>query len=84
MEYTREGDQLNAECPEKFRGVLGHRDDKGKVDLIQAYLGADKTIVTNTDAKKAVGKAYQRFGEKELKFEEYIITTTYHEDTNLA
>lgn len=67
MEYTREGDRLNAECPEKFRDVLGHQfiaglDDKGKVDLVQVYLGADKTTVTYTDAKQAVGKAYQRFG----------------------
>ncbi len=45
VEYTREGDQLNAECPEKFRDVLGHQfiaglDDRGKVDLVQVYLGA--------------------------------------------
>ena len=68
VEYTREGDHLNAECPEKFRDVLGHQfiaglDDKGKVDLVQVYLGADKTTVTYAEVKQAVGKAYQRFGE---------------------
>ena len=68
VEYTREGDHLNAECPEKFRDVLGHQfiaglDDKGKVDLVQVYLGADKTTVTYAEAKQAVGKAYQRLGE---------------------
>ena len=68
VEYTREGDQLNAECPEKFRDVLGHQfiaglDDKGKIDLVQVYLGASKSTVSYADAKLAVEKAYQRFGE---------------------
>ena len=54
VEYTREGDHFNAEYPEKFRDVLGHQfiaglDDKGKVDLVQVYLGADKTTVTYTE-----------------------------------
>lgn len=61
VNYIREGDQLNAKCPGKFPGVLGHQllaglDDKGKVGLIQVYLGADKS-------KEAVDKAYQQFGE---------------------
>lgn len=68
VEYTREGDQLNAECPENFQDVLGHQfiaglDDKGKVDLVQVYLGAGKLSVKYTEAKQAVEKAYQRFGE---------------------
>ncbi|MCJ1343817.1 hypothetical protein MMC31_002014 [Peltigera leucophlebia] len=68
VEYTREGDKLNAECPEKFRDVLGHQfiaglDDKGKVDLVQVYLGANKSTVSYADAKQAVERAYQRFGE---------------------
>lgn len=68
IEYTREGDQLNAECPEKFRDVLGHQfiaglDDKGKVDLVQVYLRANKSIVSYADARQAVEKAYQRFEE---------------------
>lgn len=68
MEYTREGDQLNAECPEKFRDVLGHQfiaglDDRGKVDLVQVYLGAKKSTVSYAEAKSAVEQAYQRFGE---------------------
>lgn len=68
VEYTREGDQLNAECPENFRDVLGHQflaglDDKGKVDLVQVYLGAKKSGVCYVDARQAVEKAYQRFRE---------------------
>ena len=68
IEYTREGDQLNAECPEKFCDVLGHQfiaglDDQRKVDLVLVYLGADKSTVTYAKAKQAVSKAYQRFGE---------------------
>ena len=68
VEYTREGDKLNAECPEKSRDVLGHQfiaglDDKRKVDLIQVYLGAQKSAVSYMDALQAVEKAYQRFGE---------------------
>ena len=68
VEYIREGAQLNAKCAEKFRDVLGHQfiaglDGKGKVDLVQVYLGADKSTVTYTEAKQAVSKAYQRFGE---------------------
>lgn len=56
VEYTREGNQLNGECPEKFRDVLGHQfiaglDDKGKVDLVQVYLGAHKSTVSYADAK---------------------------------
>ena len=43
MEYTRQRDKLNAECPEKLQDVLGHQfiaglDDKEKVDLVQVYL----------------------------------------------
>lgn len=39
VEYTIEGDQLNVECPEKFRDLLVHQfiaglDDIGKVDLV--------------------------------------------------
>lgn len=68
VNYTREGDQINAKCPEKFRDVLGHQfiaglDDKGKLDLVQVYLGADKSTVTYTEAKQAVSRAYQRFGK---------------------
>lgn len=56
VEYTREEDQLNAECPEKFCDVLGHQfiaglDDKRKVDLVQVYLGPSKTAVTYAEAK---------------------------------
>ena len=68
VDYTREGDQLHVKCPEKFRDVLGHQfimglDDKGKVDLVQVYLGANKSTVTYTKAKQAVSKSYTRFGE---------------------
>lgn len=68
VDYTRERDQLNAECPEKFCDVLDHQfitrlDNKRKIDFVQVYLGADKTKVTYTEAKQAVNKAYQRFGE---------------------
>ncbi len=68
VKYIREGDQFNAKCPEKFRDVLGHQftaglDDKGKIDLVQVYLGAGKGTVTYAEAKQAVGRAYQRFGE---------------------
>ena len=68
VEYTREGDKLNAECPEKFRDVLGYQfiaglDDKRKVDLVQVYLGVQKSAVSYMDARQAVEKAYQRFGE---------------------
>lgn len=68
VEYTREGDQLHAECPEKFQDVLGHQfieglNNKGKVDLVRVYLGADKSTVTYTKAKKVISKAYTRFGE---------------------
>lgn len=68
VDYTREGDQLHAKCPEKFQDVLGHQfiaglDNKGKVDLVQVYLRADKSTVTYTEAKQAVSKAYTRFGE---------------------
>lgn len=64
----REGDQLNAKFPEKFRDILEHQfivglDDKGKINLVQVYLGADKGTVNYTDAKQAVGRVYQRFGE---------------------
>lgn len=43
VEYTREGHQLNAACPEKFQDVLGHQfiaglDGKRKVDLVQIYI----------------------------------------------
>ena len=68
VDYTREGDQLNAECPEKFCNLLGHQfiaglDDKGKIGLVQVYLGADKSKVTYTEAKQAVSKTYQRYGK---------------------
>lgn len=68
VEYTREGDRLNAKCPEKFRDVLGHQylaglDDKRKVDLVQVYLGANKSTVNYADARQAAEKAYQRFEE---------------------
>lgn len=68
VKYTREGDRLNAECPGKFRDVLGHQfiaglNDKRKVDLFQVYLGADKTTVTYAEAKQVVNRAYQRFVE---------------------
>ena len=71
MEYTRKRDKLNAEFPEKFRDVLGHQfiaglDDKGKIDLVQVYLGANKLTVSYVDARQAVEKAYQRFGEPGL------------------
>ena len=71
VEYTKEEDQLNAECPEKFRDVLGHQfiaglDDRGKVDLVQVYLGANKSTVSYEEAKSVVEKAYQRFGEPSL------------------
>ena len=56
VDYIREEDQLNAKCPEKFRDVLGHQfimglDNKRKVDLVQVYLGADKSTVTYPEAK---------------------------------
>ena len=68
VEYTRERDQLNAEGPEKFRDVLGHQftaglDDSWKVDLVQVYLVAKKSTVSYSEAKPAVEKFYQRFGE---------------------
>ena len=68
VDYTREGDKLNAECPEKFRDVLGHQfiaglDDKRKIDLVQVYLGAQKSTVSYMDARQAVEKASQHFGE---------------------
>lgn len=39
VEYTREGDRLNAEYPKKFQDVLGHQfiaglKNKGKIDLV--------------------------------------------------
>lgn len=68
VEYTRERDRLNAKCSKKFQDVLGHQfiaelDDKGKINLVQVYLGADKSTVNYTEAKQVVEKAYQRFGE---------------------
>lgn len=68
VEYTSEGDCFNAGGPEKFRDKLGHQfiarpDDKRKTDLVQVYLGANKSTVSYADAKQAVKKAYQRFGE---------------------
>lgn len=67
VDYTREGDQFNTKCPEKFRDVLGHQfiaglDDKGEVGLVQVYLGPNKSTVSS-EAKSAVKKAYPRFGE---------------------
>ena len=64
-DYTREEDRLNAQ---KFRNVLGHQfiagsDDKEQVDLVQVYLGANKSTVSYANARKAVEKAYWRFGE---------------------
>ena len=68
MEYTRERDKLNAECPEKLQDVLGHQfiaglDDKEKVDLVQVYLGANKSAIRYADARQAVENADQQFGE---------------------
>ena len=68
VEYTKKRDQLNAECPKKFRDLLGHQfivglDDRRKVDLVQVYLGANKSTVSYKEAKSAVEKVYQRFGE---------------------
>ena len=37
--------------------------DRGKIDLVQVYLGAKKSTVSYAEAKSAVGKAYQRFEE---------------------
>ena len=71
VDYTKEGDQLYAKCSEKFRDVLRHEfivelDNKGKVDLVQVYWGADKSTVTYTKAKHAVSKAYTRFDKPSL------------------
>lgn len=68
VKYTKKRNHLNAECPEKFRNVLGHQfiarlDDKKKIDLIQVYLGTNKSTVSYTDAKLVVEKAYQQFGK---------------------
>ena len=71
VRYTREGDQLNAECTKKFRDVYGHQfiariDDRETVDLAQVYLGAKKSIFSYAEAKSAMEKVYQRFGEASL------------------
>lgn len=68
VEYTKKGDELNTECSEKFRDILSHQfivglDDKRKVDLVQVYLGVNKSRVSYAEAKCAIKKAYQRFGE---------------------
>ena len=68
VEYIKKGYQLNAECSEKFRDVLGHQfiaglDDRGKVDLVLVYSGANKSTVSYEEAKSAVKKAYQRLGK---------------------
>ncbi len=68
MEYTREGDQLNAKCNEKFCDVLGHQfiaglDDREKVDLVQVYLSAKKLTLSYAEVKSVVKKEYQRFKE---------------------
>lgn len=36
-------------------------DSKEKIDLIQVYLEADKSIIIYTETKQVVGKAYKRF-----------------------
>ena len=71
VDYIREEDQLNSKCPKKFQDVLGYQfiaglDDKKKVNLVQVYLGADKSTITYTEAKQAVSKAYTRFDEPSL------------------
>ena len=38
-------------------------DNKKKVNLVQVYLGAGKLIVSYTEVKQAVEKAYQCFEE---------------------
>ncbi len=71
VEYTREGDQFNSECIEKIHDLLDHQfiaglDDREKVNLVQVYLGPKKPTVSYAEAKSAVEKAYQRFGELSL------------------
>lgn len=66
--YTKEREKLNLECPKKFRDVLDHQflaefDDKRKIDLVQVYLGANKSTISYVDARQTIEKAYQRFGE---------------------
>ncbi len=68
MEYTRGGDQLNAECIEKFHDVLGHQfiaelDERGRSNLVQGYLGVKISTVRYAEAKSAVKKAYQQLEE---------------------
>ncbi len=36
-------------------------DEKEKIDLVQIYLGANKSTISYEDAKRAVKKAYQQF-----------------------
>ena len=68
IDYTREKDQLNVKCPEKFQDILGHQfivglDNKEKVNLVQVYLGANKSTIIYTEANQAISKAYKRFGK---------------------
>ena len=42
---------------------IARLDDKEKVDLVQVYLGPNKSTVTYTKAKQAVSKVYTWFGE---------------------
>lgn len=56
VDYTRQEDHLHARYLEKFRDILRHQfivdlDDKEKVDLVQVYLGANKSTVIYTEAK---------------------------------
>ncbi len=75
MEYTRERRQ--AKMPSALKSsemyILGHQfivglDDKGKVDLVQVYLGDNKSTVSYANARQAVEKAYQRFFRRTKSF----------------
>lgn len=63
VKYTKERDQLNAKYSEKSRDILDHQfitklDDKGKIDLVQVYLGTNKPTISYADAKQVVEKVY--------------------------
>lgn len=67
----RKRDQLNTECPENFCNILNHPfivelNDKKKVNLVQVYLGVQKSFISYIYVKKAVEKAYQRFRKLKL------------------
>lgn len=52
----RKRDQLNTNCSKKFQVILEHQfiaglDNKGKINLIQVYLKANKSIITYIEAK---------------------------------